>query len=90
MHEVSVDAYIKDLVEYLVWTHEEVNKKARALRDELNQRCEGGHGGQLAVGDVVIRRKNDKNKPSGTHRFETLSDPNLYRITRKLGENTHI
>ena len=42
-----------------------------------------------SVGDVVVRKKNDKNKPSGTSRFESLCEPGLYRITRKVGENTY-
>ena len=88
VYECSVDAYVKDLVEYLVWTHEEVNKRARALRDELNRSAEGGHGGQIKVGDIVVKRKNEKNRPTGTHRFETLAEHGLFRVTKKLGENT--
>ena len=89
VQEISVDAYVKDLIEYLVTTHEEVNKHAEKLRDDLNRGAIGGHGGVLEVGDIVIRRKNDKNKPQGTSRFETLSEPGLFRITKKLGANTY-
>ena len=89
VYEVGVDEYVKDLLEYLTWTHDQVHERAKELRTELTMKATGGHGGEVTAGDIVLRRKNDKEKPTGTRRFETLAWSELFRVRRKVGENTY-
>ena len=88
VESVSVDDYVKSLMTYLVWTHDEVHRQAK----ELAQETEGqqrGVGEPYRVGDTVLRRRPRDDQPKGQTRFDLRTDGHLYRIHNVCGKNTY-
>ena len=88
VESVSVDDYVKSLLQYLVYTHHEVHKKAKELA-EATEGAQRGVGHAYAVGDIVLRRRAPDDQPRGKTRFDSRTDGHLYRIHAVRGKNTY-
>ena len=87
VRDTTVNEYVEQLVKYLRDTRIDVAERARELAQQREATAPAGRGGTLAVGDVVLRRK-DKD-PKGSERFNDRTDGRLYRIRSVCGRNTY-
>ncbi len=83
---IGVSQYVQELVDYLSLTHERVYQ----LQHELSQKDEGtlkGKAEGLDIGDYVVLRKEGKDKPKGTRKYEGKSFDEIYQIVEITREN---
>ena len=88
IRDVGVDQYVAELIDYFASTYKEVREKGLELARATEGTLKAGPGSPLSVGDLVLRMKNDKTRPKGSHRFEDRTESPIYKVSRKVGEST--
>ena len=71
---VGVDEYVKGLVDALDNMHSEIQRIQRESSEQDLARAKGKATDELQVGDVVMRRKPEKDMPKGRDRFTGRTD----------------
>ena len=85
---IGVDEYVKGLVESLENMHGEIQRIQRDASEADLARATGKTTDEIQVGDVVMRRKPEKDMPKGRDRFTGRTDGEMYRVVEKCGVNT--
>ena len=88
VQDVGVPAYVTGLLKYLEDTYHDIKASAKELAS-AKEADRSGSATSLAEGMIVLRRKPEKDRPSGSHRFEDKTDGVIYRIHRKNGVNSY-